>query len=109
MGRKEKDYENIVSIIEKNADVLVNTNDEMYNAVNNKLTEIYSECKIEYHRLEDSKLMDNGTVNPKTGNPINKDSYIKVMLNEDYNFEYTFIDKDEVEGNEGIDSCLSTN
>ena len=108
-NRKQKDYENIVSLIEKNADVLVNTNDEMYNAVNNKLTEIYSECKIEYHRLEDSKLMDNGTINPKTGNPINKDSYIKVMLNEDYDFEYTFIDKDEVEGNEGIDSCLSTN
>lgn len=108
-NRREKDYNNIVSIIEKNADVLVNTDDDMYDAVNNKLVQINDACKIEYQRLEDSKLMDEGTVNPLTGKSINKDSYIKVILNDEYEFEYTFIDKDKKTDNEAIDSCLSTN
>ena len=108
-NRREKDYNNIVSLIEKNTDILVNTNDEMYNALNNKLKEIDNECKIEYQRLEDSKLMNIGTINPKTGNPINKESYIKVKLTDEYNFEYTFVDKDAETDNEAIDSCLLTN
>lgn len=108
-NRKEKDYENIVSIIEKNAELLVNTDSDMYNSVNNKLLEVDSECKIEYQRLEDARLMDEGTINPKTGNSINKESYIKVKLTNEYNFEYTFIDKDTEKNNEAIDSCLSTN
>ncbi len=108
-NRREKDYNNIVSLIEKNADVLVNTDDEMYNAVNTKLIQINDACKIEYQRLETARLMDEGTINPKTGKPINKESYIKVILNENYDFGYTFVDKDEVPENEGIDLCLSTN
>lgn len=107
--RKQKDYDNIVSLIEKNADVLVNTDNEVYNAVNNKLTQANDECKIEYERLEDARLMDKGTINPKTGKTINKESYIKVILNEDYDFIYTFVNVDELEENTNIDSCLSTN
>ena len=108
-NRREEDYENIVSLIEKNTDLFINSDSEMYSAVNSKLSTIHSECKIEYERLEDAGLMDDGTVNPKTDNPINKESYIKVKLTEEYDFEYTFIDKDIVQGNESIDLCLSTN
>ena len=106
--RKEKDYNNIIKIIEKNADILINDDENMYKTINEKLKNSGDECKIEYIKLEEAKLMDKGTINPKTGNEINKDSYIKVQLNDNYDFEYTFIDKDFDTSNETIDLC-STN
>ncbi|MBP3635803.1 MAG: type II secretion system protein [Bacilli bacterium] len=107
-ARKNDDYENIANIIEKNADIFVNTNDEVFNAVNSKLTNINSECKIDYSSLINANLIDGDTINPKTGNKIDKESYVKITLNEDYDFKYTFIDKDEDKTNQ-IKSCLESN
>lgn len=109
-NRKEKDYKNIVSIIEKNTDILVNDDQNVYKDVNEKLMQV-SVCKIDYEKLEEANLMDKGTINPKTGKEINRESYIKIELNMSGSddFEYTFIDKDFSEGTEAIESCLSTN
>ncbi len=108
-NRKEKDYNNIVNIIEKNTEIFVNDNEDLYISVNDKLTNVGSKCKIEYIKLEEANLMDKDTINPKTGKEINKESYIRVKLNEDYDFEYTFVDKDEMLETEDIELCLTGN
>lgn len=105
--RKEKDYNNIKSIIEKNTDMLLNDDEDIYISVNEKLMSVGDECIIEYIRLEEANLMDKGTINPKTEKVINKDSYIKVKLNDNYDFEYTFVDKDFDTSTETIDLCLT--
>lgn len=106
--RKEKDYSNITDIIKKNTDVLINTNNDIYIKVNNKLSSLDT-CKISYQILIDNNLMDKDTINPKTNKIINTDSYIKVTVKSNYDFNYEFIDKDINDTSDEIVDCLSVN
>lgn len=106
--RKNKDYDNIVAIILENTDLLVNTNNDIHIKVNEKLSKV-SSCKISYKNLIDDNLMDDSTINPKTNKVINLDSYIKVTLKSNYDFNYEFIDKDINDTSEEIVDCLSVN
>ena len=70
--QREKDYENLVKIIEENAKVLVNKNEDLFVGVTNnassKVIDVNGNtlngCKFSYDLLVDNKLMDEDTVNP---------------------------------------------
>lgn len=104
--RSQKEYNNIVSIIEENVKVLVNTDTEVITNMNSILVNTNDTCKIEYSDLVAKKLMDENTVNPLTQEPFNTSSYVKVRLLNDYTYQYTFVDADEEEI-EDLPNCIN--
>ncbi len=108
-NRRKRDYNNIVNIIEKNTKVYINTNDDVFNLVNQKLSNPNDKCKILYPLLQDANLMDKDTINPLTNKKFNKESFIEVKLDNNYDFIYTFVDKDKNENEDEIIDCLQIN
>lgn len=108
--RKNKDYVNIVNLIQENTKILVNTNSSIEKQVNEKLSsEGIDSCKINYNLLIENNLMDEDTVNPNTNKIIDNNSYIQVSLNTTtYEYEYNFIYVDEEnDENPSIENCLT--
>ncbi len=109
--RKQRDYDNIVMLIEENTKVLLNTDTKISVEVNDKLQEIENSgsevisCNLSYNELVKSGLMDADTKNPITGKVINSKSYIKITLTEDYDYNYEFVYVDE--GANFTNNCLS--
>lgn len=92
--QREKDYENLVKIIEENAKVLVNKNEDLFVGVinNSSKQDINGNkgCKFSYDLLVDNKLMDKDTINPVDNKKFYKNNYlIIVSLKNDggYNYE----------------------
>lgn len=104
--RNQKEYNNIVSIIVDSVKVLVNTDTQVITNMNDILTSEDDTCKIEYSDLVTKKLMDENTINPLTQKPFNTNSYVKVILLNDYNYQYTFVDADEEEI-EDLPNCIN--
>lgn len=108
--RKKLDYENMVKLIEKNTELLVSENSDVYTDVTNKLSGEIKTCKILYKTLIDNNLIDETEVDPRNGDKINPKSYIKVSFNSDYDLEYKFINIDDKEfDSENIDYCINDN
>ena len=98
--RKQRDYENIVTIIEENTKVLVTTDYTVSNQVDDKLGTLSAStgtasCKISYGVLVDNGLMDSDTKNPVTNKVINSSSYVKVTIDSSNELKYKFIYVDE--------------
>ncbi len=102
--RKIKDYNNMVDLIEQNTKLLVSENNDIYESVTNKLTSVNSSCKITYKTLIDNKLIDEDEKNPITGKAINRNSYVKISVNSNYDFDYTFVNIDN-DPDENIQLC----
>ena len=91
--QREKDYENLVKIIEENAKVLVNKNEDLFVGVinNSSKQDINGNkgCKFSYDLLVDNKLMDKDTINPVDNKKFYKNNYlIIVSLKNDGGYNY---------------------
>ena len=106
--RKNKDYNNIKEIIEKNTEQLIKTNTNYSTKVDNKLQTQDDACKITYDVLINNNLMTDDTKNPVTGKNIDSRSYVKVSIDSsyDYNFEFVYVDDDKP-ASEILDNCLN--
>lgn len=105
--RREEDYKNVVSMIEKNTELLLSENNDIYIEVTDKLTTLNSKCKITYQTLIDNKLIDETEKDPRTGEKINPESYIIISLDDDYDLMYKFINiNDENSNQESVDYCI---
>ena len=106
--RKNKDYNNIKEIIEKNTEQLIKTNTNYSTKVDNKLQTQGAACKITYDVLVNNNLMTDDTKNPVTGKNIDSRSYIKVSIDSsyDYSFEFVYVDDDNP-AQEILDNCLN--
>ncbi len=96
--QREKDYENLVKIIEENAKVLVNKNEDLFVGVTNnassKVIDVNGNtlngCKFSYDLLVDNKLMDEDTVNPVDNKAFYNNNYSIITTLSDkgtYNYE----------------------
>lgn len=96
--QREKDYENLVKIIEENAKVLVNKNEDLFvgvtNNVSSKVIDVNGNtlngCKFSYDLLVDNKLMDEDTVNPVDNKAFYNNNYSIITTLSDkgtYNYE----------------------
>ena len=96
--QREKDYENLVKIIEENAKVLVNKNEDLFVGVTNnassKVIDVNGNtlngCKFSYDLLVDNKLMDEDTVNPVDNKAFYNNNYSIIATLSDkgtYNYE----------------------
>ena len=96
--QREKDYENLVKIIEENAKVLVNKNEDLFVGVTNyassKVIDVNGNtlngCKFSYDLLVDNKLMDEDTVNPVDNKAFYDNNYSIIITLSDkgtYNYE----------------------
>ena len=96
--QREKDYENLVKIIEENAKVLVNKNEDLFVGVTNnassKVIDVNGNtlngCKFSYDLLVDNKLMDEDTVNPVDNKAFYDNNYSIITILSDkgtYNYE----------------------
>ena len=96
--QREKDYENLVKIIEENAKVLVNKNEDLFVGVTNyassKVIDVNGNtlngCKFSYDLLVDNKLMDKDTVNPVDNKAFYDSNYSIIATLSDkgtYNYE----------------------
>ena len=96
--QREKDYENLVKIIEENAKVLVNKNEDLFVGVTNyassKVIDVNGNtlngCKFSYDLLVDNKLMDEDTVNPVDNKAFYDNNYSIITTLSDkgtYNYE----------------------
>ena len=99
--RREKDYNNIRELAEKNTDTLVNTDDEFLEKLENK-----TNCKVDYSELVDRGLMDKDTKNPITNELLYGNSYVEVNCN-DEDCKSTFKYKDDTDYSTSIINCTS--
>ena len=103
-NRQENDYSNIVSMIEENTKVLVTTDFDVSNKIDDVLmkedSEEVKECKIPYSLLIQKGLMDSDTKDPRKRNKIiNENSFVIVTSNINDVLEYQFVNMDEDEEN----------
>ena len=114
--RKDNEYNNLVTIIEENTKVLVNTNAQISQSIDRKLrnlqqakqsdSSVVVTCKLSYEELINNNLMDRNTVNPINNKKIDGKSYIKISLDSSDEYKYEFIYTDEEELDD-IDNCLN--
>lgn len=105
--RKKQDYENMVKLIEKNTEMLVSTNSDIYINVIEKLDSEDDKCKILYQTLIDNDLVDASEKNPVTGKNINTESYIIVSTSTSGDLKYEFINVDDETVDTEIEECIS--
>lgn len=94
--QKEKDYNNLVKIIEENAKVLANNTEELFRGVNNNASNNYTDengnvingCKFSYDLLVDNKLMDKDTINPISNKKFFENEYYIIASIKDNKFNY---------------------
>lgn len=87
---KKKEYNNLKEIIEENAKLLVNENEELCKGIENKTFEENSDiCKFSYKELVKNNLMDEGTINPLTNKNISEEDYYIIVSNNNGKYKYT--------------------
>ena len=87
---KKKEFDNLKEIIEENAKLLVNENNDLYKGIVSKTTTENSDiCKFSYNELIKNNLMDEGTINPLTNKSISEEDYYIIVSNKDGKYKYT--------------------
>lgn len=99
--RKERDYENIKSLIIDNSKVLVSATSNKISKIVDSNIQISNTCRLNYSDLVKYNLMDEDTKNPITGEVISG-TYVKITLSSDYEYNYEYIDNED----EQLINCL---
>lgn len=87
---KKKEFDNLKEIIEENAKLLVNENDELYKGIESKTIRENSDiCKFSYKELVKNNLMDEGTINPLTNKNMSEEDYYIIVSNNNGKYKYT--------------------
>ena len=101
--RKVKDYNNMISIIEDNAKIYMNTDNDIYNEIDDKAQETGS-CKLSYDRLVDAGLLDKEMINPMDNSLFyNSNKYIKITLDSKNDYSYEYMEENDT----SIVSCIN--
>lgn len=103
---KKKEFDNLKEIIEENAKLLVNENNDLYKGIVSKATTENSDiCKFSYNELVKNNLMDEGTINPLTNKSISEEDYYIIVSNKDGKYKYTL--KQLSNDKENYEECIN--
>lgn len=103
---KKKEFDNLKKIIEENAKLLVNENNDLYKGIVSKTTTENSDiCKFSYNELVKNNLMDEGTINPLTNKNISEEDYYIIVSNKDGKYKYTL--KQLSNDKENYEECIN--
>lgn len=103
---KKKEFDNLKEIIEENAKLLVNENNDLYKGIASKTTTENSDiCKFSYNELVKNNLMDEGTINPLTNKSISEEDYYIIVSNENGKYKYTL--KQLSNDKENYEECIN--
>lgn len=103
---KKKEFDSLKEIIEENAKLLVNENDDLYKGIVSKTTTENSDiCKFSYNELVKNNLMDEGTINPLTNKSISEEDYYIIVSNKNGKYKYTL--KQLSNDKENYEECIN--
>ena len=103
---KKKEFDNLKEIIEENAKLLVNENNDLYKGIVSKTTTENSDiCKFSYNELIKNNLMDEGTINPLTNKSISEEDYYIIVSNKNGKYKYTL--KQLSNDKENYEECIN--